>query len=215
MIETLVVIFGAILVNNFVLVRFLGICPFLGVSRQVDTALGMGFAVTFVMGLASGITYAVQQLLDYFHIEVLQTLTYILVIAVLVQFVEIVIKKTSPPLYRALGIYLPLITTNCAVLGVALLNYNNHYNFILSVIHGVAAALGFTLGIVLFAGIRERLAAAPIPRSMQGFPIALITAGLMSMAFLGFSGLNLTGFFEYFAKFDFVNYQAYLANLFM
>jgi electron transport complex protein RnfA len=215
MIETLVVIFGAILVNNFVLVRFLGICPFLGVSRQVDTALGMGFAVTFVMGLASGITYAAQQLLDYFHIEVLQTLTFILVIAVLVQFVEIVIKKTSPPLYRALGIYLPLITTNCAVLGVALINYNNHYNFILSVINGVAAALGFTLVIVLFAGIRERLATAPIPKALQGFPIALITAGLMSMAFLGFSGLNLNGFFEYFAKFDFTGYQAYLANLFM
>lgn len=214
MIEVLVLIFGAILVNNFVLVRFLGICPFLGVSRQVDTALGMGFAVTFVMGLASGITYGVQKLLEYFHVEVLQTLVYILVIAVLVQFVEIVIKKVSPPLYQALGIYLPLITTNCAVLGVTLLNYNNKYSFILSVIHGIAAALGFTLGIVLFAGIRERMATAPIPKALQGFPIALLTAGLMSIAFLGFSGLNLTGLFEYFAKFDWNAYQAYLANLF-
>lgn len=214
MIEVLVLVFGAILVNNFVLVRFLGICPFLGVSRQVDTALGMGFAVTFVMGLASGITYGVQEILEYYHVEVLQTLVFILVIAVLVQFVEIVIKKVSPALYQALGIYLPLITTNCAVLGVALLNYNSNYNFILSVIHGVAAALGFTLGIVLFAGIREQMATAPIPKALQGFPIALLTAGLMSIAFLGFGGLNLSGFFEYFAKFNWNTYQAYLVNLF-
>lgn len=200
MIDVLVLIFGAILVNNFVLVRFLGICPFLGVSRQVDTALGMGFAVTFVMGLASGITYGVQKVLEYFHIEILQTLAFILVIAVLVQFVEIVLKKVSPGLYQALGIYLPLITTNCAVLGVALLNYNSNYNFILSVIHGIAAALGFTLGIVLFAGIREQISQAPIPKALHGFPIALLTAGLMSIAFLGFSGLNLTQFFEYFAS---------------
>lgn len=214
MIDVLVLIFGAILVNNFVLVRFLGICPFLGVSSQVDTALGMGFAVTFVMGLASGITYGVQKVLEYFHIEILQTLAFILVIAVLVQFVEIVLKKVSPGLYQALGIYLPLITTNCAVLGVALLNYNSNYNFILSVIHGIAAALGFTLGIVLFAGIREQISQAPIPKALHGFPIALLTAGLMSIAFLGFSGLNLTQFFEYFAKFDWTTYQAYLVNLF-
>jgi electron transport complex protein RnfA len=215
MIEILVLIFGAILINNFVLVRFLGICPFLGVSKQVDTALGMGFAVTFVMGIASGVTYLVQEkLLEPFHLEVLQTLTFILVIAVLVQFVEIVLKKVSPALYQALGIYLPLITTNCAVLGVTLINFNSNYNFILSVIHGIAAALGFTVVIVLFAGIRERLAEAPIPKALRGFPIALLTAGLMSIAFLGFSGLNLKGFFEYFAKFDWNGYQAYLVNLF-
>jgi electron transport complex protein RnfA len=214
-IDVLVLIFGAILINNFVLVRFLGICPFLGVSKQVDTALGMGFAVTFVMGIASGCTYLVQEkLLEPLHLEVLQTLTFILVIAVLVQFVEILLKKVSPALYQALGIYLPLITTNCAVLGVALINFNNNYNFILSVIHGIAAALGFTLGIVLFAGIREQMANAPIPKALQGFPIALLTAGLMSIVFLGFSGLNLTAFFEYFAKWDWNSYQAYLVNLF-
>jgi electron transport complex protein RnfA len=216
MIDVLVLIFGAILINNFVLVRFLGICPFLGVSKQVDTALGMGFAVTFVMGIASGVTYLVQEkLLEPLHLEVLQTLTFILVIAVLVQFVEIVLKKVSPALYQALGIYLPLITTNCAVLGVTLINFNSHYNFILSVIHGIAAALGFTLVIVLFAGIRERLSTAPIPKALRGFPIALLTAGLMSIAFLGFSGLNLKAFFEYFAKFDWNGYQAYLVNLFI
>jgi electron transport complex protein RnfA len=215
MIEILVLIFGAILINNFVLVRFLGICPFLGVSKQVDTALGMGFAVTFVMGIASGVTYLVQgKLLEPLHLEVLQTLTFILVIAVLVQFVEIVLKKVSPALYQALGIYLPLITTNCAVLGVTLINFNSNYNFIMSVIHGIAAALGFTLVIVLFAGIRERLVVAPIPKALRGFPIALLTAGLMSIAFLGFSGLNLKAFFEYFAKFDWNGYQAYLVNLF-
>lgn len=214
MIDTLVIIFGAILINNFVLSQFLGICPFLGVSKKIDTAIGMGFAVTFVMGLASGITYGVQKLLDYFHVEVLQTLTYILVIAVLVQFVETVLKKTSPGLYQALGIYLPLITTNCAVLGVALINFNSNYGFLNSVINGIAAALGFTLAIVLFAGIRERLTMAPIPKSLQGFPIALLTASLMSIAFLGFTGLDLKGFFMYFANFNWSEYQAYLGRLF-
>lgn len=214
MIDVLVVIFGAILVNNFVLVRFLGICPFLGVSRQVETSVGMGLAVTFVMALASGITYGVQKLLIHYQVEVLQTITYILVIAVLVQFVEMVIKKTSPGLYQALGIYLPLITTNCAVLGVTLINFNSNYNFFVSVIHGTGAALGFTLVLVVFAGIRERLAAAPIPKSLQGFPIALLTAGLLSIAFLGFSGLNLKGFFEYFANLNLANYQSYLSSLF-
>jgi electron transport complex protein RnfA len=213
MIDVLVLVFSAILVNNFVMARFLGICPFLGVSKQVDTALGMGFAVTFVMGIASGITYGVQKLLDAYHVGVLQTLTYILVIAVLVQFVEMVIKKTSPGLYQALGIYLPLITTNCAVLGVTLINFNSNYNFIFSVINGIAAALGFTLVIVLFAGLRERMANAPVPKALQGFPIALLTAGLMAMAFLGFSGLNLKSLFEYFAKFDWTSYQAFLVNL--
>lgn len=214
MVEYLVLIFSAILVNNFVLARFLGICPFLGVSKQVETALGMGFAVTFVMGLASGLTYWVQKLLDLGGIGFLQTLTFILVIAVLVQFVEMVIKKTSPSLYQALGIYLPLITTNCAVLGVTIINFNNNYGFLKSVVNGVAAALGFTLAIVLFAGIRERMANAPIPKSLHGFPITLLTAGLLSMAFLGFSGLNLERFFQYFATFSWSDYQSYLNGLF-
>lgn len=214
MIDTLVIIFGAILINNFVLSQFLGICPFLGVSKKIETALGMGFAVTFVMGLASGITYGVQKLLEYFQVEVLQTLTYILVIAVLVQFVETVLKKTSPGLYQALGIYLPLITTNCAVLGVALINFNQNYGFLNSVLNGIAAALGFTLAIVLFAGIRERWTTAPIPKSLQGFPIALLTASLMSIAFLGFTGLDLRKLFLYFANFNWSDYQAYLGRLF-
>jgi electron transport complex protein RnfA len=214
MIDTLVIIFGAILINNFVLSQFLGICPFLGVSKKIETALGMGFAVTFVMGLASGITYGVQKLLEYFQVEVLQTLTYILVIAVLVQFVETVLKKTSPGLYQALGIYLPLITTNCAVLGVALINFNLNYGFLNSVINGIAAALGFTLAIVLFAGIRERWTTAPIPKSLQGFPIALLTASLMSISFLGFTGLDLKKLFLYFANFNWSDYQAYLGRLF-
>lgn len=214
MIDTLVIIFGAILINNFVLSQFLGICPFLGVSKKIETALGMGLAVTFVMGLASGITYGVQKLLDHFQVGVLQTLTYILVIAVLVQFVETVLKKTSPGLYQALGIYLPLITTNCAVLGVALINYNQNYNFLNSVLNGIAAALGFTLAIVLFAGIRERMVTAQIPKSLQGFPIALLTASLMSIAFLGFAGLDLKRLFLYFANFNWSDYQAYLGRLF-
>jgi electron transport complex protein RnfA len=147
-------------------------------------------------------------------VGVLQTLTYILVIAVLVQFVETVLKKTSPGLYQALGIYLPLITTNCAVLGVALINYNQNYNFINSVLNGIAAALGFTLAIVLFAGIRERMATAQIPKSLQGFPIALLTASLMSIAFLGFAGLDLKRLFLYFANFNWSDYLAYLGRLF-
>ena len=189
MTKLLVIAFGSIFISNFVLTRFLGICPFLGVSKKVETAVGMGFAVTFVMGLASAITYGLQKLLEHFHIEILQTLTFILVIAVLVQFVEMVIKKISPVLYQALGIYLPLITTNCAVLGVALINVKEGYNFLQAVVNGVSAALGFTMAIVLFAGIRERMAAAPVPKAFQGFPIALVTAGLVSIAFLGFNGL--------------------------
>lgn len=151
MTKLLVIAFGSIFISNFVLTRFLGICPFLGVSKKVETAVGMGFAVTFVMGLASAITYGLQKLLEHFHIEILQTLTFILVIAVLVQFVEMVIKKISPVLYQALGIYLPLITTNCAVLGVALINVKEGYNFLQAVVNGVSAALGFTMAIVLFA----------------------------------------------------------------
>jgi electron transport complex protein RnfA len=197
MAEYLVIIFGSIFINNFIVSRFLGICPFLGVSKQVETATGMGLAVTFVMGLASAITYWVQKLLVLLNIEVLQTITFILVIAVLVQFVEMVIKKSSPVLYKALGIYLPLITTNCAVLGVTLININEGYNFLQSVVHGIGGALGFTLLIILFAGIRERMVFAPVPRSMEGFPIALITAGLISIAFLGFTGFKLNALFNF------------------
>ena len=186
----LIIMLSSILVNNFVLSRFLGICPFLGVSKKVETALGMGMAVTFVMVLASIFTYLIQKLIIVnLGIEYMQTIAFILVIASLVQFVEMVIQKTSPTLYQALGVYLPLITTNCAVLGVAILNIQSEYNLIETIFNGFAAAVGFTLAIVLFAGIRERLEISDIPEIFQGFPIALISAGLMSIAFLGFSGL--------------------------
>ena len=186
----LIIMLSSILVNNFVLSRFLGICPFLGVSKKVETARGMGMAVTFVMVLASIFTYLIQKLiLVNLGIEYMQTIAFILVIASLVQFVEMVIQKTSPTLYQALGVYLPLITTNCAVLGVAILNIQSEYNLIETIFNGFAAAVGFTLAIVLFAGIRERLEISDIPEIFQGFPIALISAGLMSIAFLGFSGL--------------------------
>ncbi len=190
-IELVLLSLSTILVNNFVLVKFLGICPFLGVSKKVSTAVGMSLAVTFVMTVASACTYLVQVLLlEPFGIEYMQTVAFILVIAVLVQFVEMVIQKFSPALYNALGIYLPLITTNCAVLGVALLNVQEGYDFIHSVVFGFSGGLSFMLGIVLFAGVRERLETADIPKALQGFPIALITAGLIAMAFLGFSGMK-------------------------
>ena len=184
---------GAILINNFIFVQFLGICPFMGVSKKMDTALGMGFAVTFVMGLASAICYFVNLLLEKLGLaSFMQTVAFILVIAALVQFVEMFLQKMIPTLYEALGVYLPLITTNCAVLGVALLNVQNKYNFIESVVYGVTGGLGFLLAIVLFASIRERLdMVAEPPRCFQGFPIALITAGLMALAFGGFSGLQI------------------------
>lgn len=185
-----VIVVSAILVNNFVLSRFLGICPFLGVSKQVETATGMGMAVTFVITMAGSITWAVYYyLLVPLKMEYLQTGAFILVIAALVQFVEFVMQKTSPTLYQALGVYLPLITTNCAVLGLALLNIQYKYGFIASLVNSVAAPLGFMLAIVLFAGIRERLELSDIPKPFEGFPIALITASLMAIAFLGFSGL--------------------------
>ena len=186
----LIIMLSSILVNNFVMSRFLGICPFLGVSKKVETSLGMGMAVTFVMVLASAITYLINNfVLIPLGIEYMQTIAFILVIAALVQFVEMVIQKTSPTLYQALGVYLPLITTNCAVLGVAILNIQSNYNLIETIFNGFAAAVGFTLAIVLFAGIRERLEISDIPKSFEGFPIALISAGLMSIAFLGISGL--------------------------
>lgn len=187
----LILIFvGAVLVNNFVMNQFMGICPFLGVSKKTETALGMGMAVTFVMALASLITYFIQAyLLVPLDLEYMQTIAFILVIAVLVQIVEIALKKISLSLYQALGVYLPLITTNCAVLGVALLNTREGYNLIESVVNGTSAAIGFTIAIVMFASIRERLATGNMPKWMDGFPGALITAGLMSLAFQGFSGL--------------------------
>lgn len=183
---------AALFTENFVLVKFLGCCPFLGVSKKLDTALGMGMAVTFVMAIASAFTWAVNEfLLIPFNLEYLQTIAFILIIAGLVQFVEMVIKKLMPALYNALGIYLPLITTNCAVLGVALLNVQNGYDFLHSIIYGTFAALGFTLAIVLFAGIREFIDEKDIPKCFRGFPIALVTAGLMAIAFLGFSGFSI------------------------
>jgi electron transport complex, RnfABCDGE type, A subunit len=186
------ILISGIFVNNFVLSRFLGICPFLGVSKKVETALGMGGAVTFVMALASAITYVVQYaILEPLNLEYLQTIAFILVIASLVQFVEMILKKMVPSLYQALGVYLPLITTNCAVLGVALLNIQYEYNFIETFVNSIGAAMGFTLAIVLFAGIRERLDNSVIPAALEGFPIALLSAGLMAIAFLGFSGMKL------------------------
>ena len=182
---------GAILVNNFILVQFLGICPFMGVSKKMDTAVGMGFAVIFVMGLASALCYPVNQLLVRLDLEYMQTVAFILVIAALVQFVEMFLKKSIPTLYEALGVYLPLITTNCAVLGVALLNVQENYNFIESVVYGITGGVGFLLAIVLFASIRERLEFADPPKAFRGFPIALITAGLMALSFMGFSGLSV------------------------
>ena len=187
----LAITLGAILSNNFIFSQFLGCCPFLGVSKKVDTAVGMGIAVTFVMGLASAITWLVNLLLVQLGLEYMQTVAFILVIASLVQFIEMFLQKAMPTLYTALGVYLPLITTNCAVLGVALLNIQNNYNFIESVVYGITGGLGFLLAIVLFASIRERLVFAEYPKAFEGFPIALITAGLMALAFMGFSGLKI------------------------
>ena len=188
----LTILIGSIFVNNFAMSRFYGICPFLGVSKKVDTAVGMGMAVTFVMGLASAVCYAVNEfVLVRFGLEYMQTVTFILVIASLVQFVEMFLQKSMPSLYTALGVYLPLITTNCAVLGVVLLNVQNNYNFISSVVYGITGGLGFLLAIVLFASIRERLVFADYPKAFEGFPIALVTAGLMALAFMGFSGLKV------------------------
>ena len=190
--ELLAITLGAILANNFIFSQFLGICPFLGVSKKVDTAVGMGVAVTFVMGLASAITWLVNTfILIPFDLGYMQTVAFILVIASLVQFIEMFLQKSMPSLYTALGVYLPLITTNCAVLGVALLNIQNNYNFISSVVYGITGGLGFLLAIVLFASIRERLVFADYPKCWDGFPIALVTAGLMALAFMGFSGLKI------------------------
>ena len=189
--DLLAISLGAILANNFIFAQFLGCCPFLGVSKKVDTAVGMGIAVTFVMGLASAITWLVNEFILEPDLLYMQTVLFILVIAALVQFIEMFLQKAMPSLYTALGIYLPLITTNCAVLGVALLNIQNNYGFIESVTYGITGGLGFLLAIVLFASIRERLVFADYPKSWEGFPIALVTAGLMALAFMGFSGLKV------------------------
>jgi len=183
---------SAILIENFIFVKFLGCCPFLGVSKKIDTALGMGLAVMFVMTVASAVTYLVNTyILMKFDLEYMQTIAFILIIAALVQFVEMVLMKMVPALYQALGIYLPLITTNCAVLGVAILNVEKGFNFIGAVCYGLFAAMGFTLAIVLFASVRERLEFADFPKCFEGFPIALVTASLLAMAFMGFQGLKL------------------------
>ncbi len=183
---------SAILINNFIFSQFLGICPFMGVSKKMDTAAGMGMAVIFVMALASALGWLVNTLLLVpLGLEYLQTLAYILVIAALVQFVEMFLKKAMPSLYSALGIYLPLITTNCAVLGAVLLNTQNSYNFIESVVYGVTGGIGFLIAISLFASIREKLRFADYPKAFEGFPIALVTAGLLALAFMGFSGMKI------------------------
>lgn len=188
--KLMVIVISALLVKNFVLAQFLGICPFLGVSKKLSTALGMGGAVVFVMTIASGVTRLVYDyLLAPFGLEYLETIAFILVIASLVQLVEVILKRFIPPLYRALGIFLPLITTNCAVMGVALLNIKEGYNFLESVVYGFSGGLGFTLALVLFAGVRERLEYCDIPESFKGLPIALIAAALVSVSFFGFQGL--------------------------
>ena len=190
---------GAILVNNFIFSQFLGICPFMGVSKKIDTAAGMGIAVTFVMGLASAICWPINEFLlvnpaiygEGSNLAFMQTVVFILVIASLVQFIEMFLKKSMPSLYEALGIYLPLITTNCAVLGVVLQNTQNSYDFITSVVYGITGGLGFLLAIVIFASIRERLEFSDCPKAFEGFPIALMTAGLVALSFMGFSGLKV------------------------
>lgn len=188
----MIIIINAILIENFVLVKFLGICPFLGVSKKTETALGMGMAVTFTITVSSALTWAVNEfILLPLELEYLRTVAFILVIAALVQFIETALQKLMPPLYQSLGIYLPLITTNCAVLGSALLNIQNGYGFFESVIFGFSASIGFTLAIVLFSGVRERLKYNEIPKSFQGFPMALLAAAIMSMTFMGFQGLKL------------------------
>ncbi len=184
------IIIGAIFVNNVVLAQFLGVCPFLGVSSKVDTSMGMGAAVTFVMAIAAVVAWLIQHyVLMPLNIGYMQTIVFILVIASLVQMVEIILKKISPPLYQALGIFLPLITTNCAVLGVAILMIQKDFSLLQSVVYAVATAIGFALALVMFAGIRERLDFEDVPRSMRGVPIALVVAGILAMAFMGFSGL--------------------------
>ena len=191
MTEILGILIAALLSQNFILVKFYGICPFMGVSKKIDTALGMGMAVTFVMALASAACYAINLVLIALNLQYMQTVSFILVIATLVQVVEMFLKKFVPALSKALGVFLPLITTNCAVLGVVLVNVQEGYNFLLSTVNGAAGGLGFTLAIVLFASIRERVDKATCPECFKGYPITLIAAGLLALAFMGFSGLSI------------------------
>ena len=186
------ILIAALLSQNFILVKFYGICPFMGVSKKIDTALGMGMAVTFVMALASAACYLVNLLLVNLNAQYMQTVAFILVIASIVQFVEMFLKKAVPALYKALGVFLPLITTNCAVLGVVLVNVQNNYNFLISVINGAAGGLGFTIAIVLFASVRERVDKAECPECFKGYPLALIAAGFLALAFMGFSGMSIS-----------------------
>jgi electron transport complex protein RnfA len=189
--EIIGIIIVAIFVNNVVLAQFLGICPFLGVSKKVDTAIGMGLAVTFVLTIATIVTFLLQKgILEPFGLGYLQTISFILVIAALVQMVEIVLKKISPSLYQALGVFLPLITTNCVILGVAILVIQKEYNLMESVIYAVATAIGYAMALIIFSSIREQLALTRVPKAMKGIPLALITAGIMAMAFMGFSGID-------------------------
>ena len=185
------ILLSAVLTENYILVKFYGICPFMGVSKKIDTALGMGMAVTFVMALASAACWAVNLLLIALNAEYMQTVAFILVIASIVQVVEMFLKKSVPALYKALGVFLPLITTNCAVLGVALVNVQEGFDFLQSVVNGAAGGLGFTLAIVLFASVRERVDKTDCPQAFKGFPITLISAGLLALAFMGFSGLKI------------------------
>ena len=185
------IIIAALLSQNYILVKFYGICPFMGVSKKIDTALGMGMAVTFVMALASAACFAVNKLLVILNLSYMQTVAFILVIASIVQVVEMFLKKAVPALYKALGVFLPLITTNCAVLGVVLVNVQEGYGFLHSVINGAAGGLGFTLAIVLFASVRERVDKAECPECFKGYPLALIAAGFLALAFMGFSGLKI------------------------
>lgn len=192
MLEYLAIIFSAILVNNIVFAQFLGICPFIGVSRNLESAFGMSMAVTFVMAVATAVTWLLQHyVLLPLGLVYVQTIVFILVIAVLVQMLEIIMKKTSPGLYAALGVFLPLITTNCAVLGVAIIVAQKDFGFLHSVVYAIATALGFALALTLFAGIRTQLALADVPRAMKGVPVALLTAGILAMAFMGFSGISI------------------------
>mgnify|MGYP001449019791 FL=1 len=189
--EYIGIIIVAIFVNNIVFAQFLGICPFLGVSKKVDTAIGMGLAVSFVLTIATIVTFLLQKgVLEPFNLQYLQTITFILVIAALVQMVEIVLKKVSPSLYQALGVFLPLITTNCAILGVAILVIQKDFTLIQSVVFAIATSIGFAIALIIFSGIREQLSLTKVPKAMEGIPIALVTAGIIAMAFMGFSGID-------------------------
>ena len=187
--EMMTILVSAILVDNFVLAKFMGICPFLGVSKKIDSALGMSAAVTFVMVMASAVTFPIYQILNKYELGYLKTVAFILVIATFVQLLEIVLKKFMPPLYKSLGVYLPLITTNCAVLGVTVLNIDNGYNFLQSIVNALGAGLGFTLALILFSGVRQKMENTDIPKAFKGLPITLIAAAILAVSFVGFSGV--------------------------